>query len=74
METKLNTLQQINARLEISREIARELQSKMEKNKNDKGEVLLNFEEMMSLLEDVYIASDLHDTMPIVDNWHNKFY
>ena len=73
MATKLNTLQQINARLEISRELARELQSKMEKEKNSKGEVLLNFEEMMSLLQDFYIVADLNDDMPIVDNWHGKF-
>jgi len=72
--TKLNTLQQINARLEISKEIARELQAKLEKEKNDKGEVLLNYEEMVSLLEDIYIVADLSDTLPIVDNWHKKFY
>jgi hypothetical protein len=73
MHTKLNAIQQIDARLQISKELARELQSKMEKEKNDKGEVLLNFEEMMSLLEDFYIVSDLNDDMPIVDNWHGKF-
>jgi hypothetical protein len=73
MNTKLNALQQIDARLQISRELARELQSKMEKEKNDKEEVLLNFEEMMSLLEDFYIVADLNDNMPIVDNWHGKF-
>jgi hypothetical protein len=73
MHTKLNAIQQIDARLQISKELARELQSKMEKEKNDKGEVLLNFEEMMSLLEDFYIVSDLNDGMPIVDNWHGKF-
>ena len=73
MQTKLNALQQIDARLQITKELARELQSKMEKEKNDKGEVLLNFEEMMSLLEDFYIVADLNDNMPIVDNWHGKF-
>jgi hypothetical protein len=73
MHTKLNAIQQIDARLQIAKELARELQSKMEKEKNDKGEVLLNFEEMMSLLEDFYIVSDLNDDMPIIDNWHGKF-
>lgn len=73
MQTKLNALQQIDARLQITKELVSELQSKIENKKNSKGEVLLKFEEMMSLLDDFYIVSDLNDNMPIIDNWHGKF-
>lgn len=73
MTTKLNALQQIFERLQISKAIVREIQSKLELNKNDKGEVILNFDDTISLLEDIYIASDLNDNEPIENNWHNKF-
>jgi hypothetical protein len=73
MTTKLNALQQVFERLQISKAIVRDIQSKLEINKTDNGEVLLNFEHMISLLEDIYIASDLNDNEPIENNWHNKF-
>jgi hypothetical protein len=71
--TKLNALQQVNARLEIAKESVQELQDKLTRYKNNRGEVLMNYEEMISLLEDIYIVCDLNDDMPVTQNWHKKF-
>ena len=71
--TKLNALQQVNARLEIAKESVQELQDKLTRYKNNRGEVLMNYEEMISLLEDIYIVCDLNDDMPVTQKWHKKF-
>ena len=73
MQTKLNPIQIIEARFQIIKEMAKEVQSIMETRNKPNGEVVFNFEQMMSIMDDFKTIATIDNTLPIEDNWHGKF-